>query len=127
MGLSKAELLAKASKLPTERVVVKELDGTVFLVKGMSGEQRDAWETSLVRGRGSNRKVDTLNIRAKLVAKCLYWEDGTRVYEDAEAGELGQWRVDVLQRLFEVAQRLSGVSDKDADELEQRSAVETTA
>jgi hypothetical protein len=122
MGLSKAELLAKASRLPTERVSVPELDGTVFLIKGMTGEQRDAWETSLVRGRGNARKVDTLNIRAKLVSRCLFWEDGARVYEDAEAGELGQWRVDVLQRLFEIAQRLSGVSDKDADELEQRSA-----
>jgi hypothetical protein len=125
MQLSKAALLA-ATALPRERVEVPELGAGAFVfIQGMSGSERDAWETSLVRGRGTSRKVDTLNIRAKLVVRCLVNEDGTRVFENHEAEQVGAIRVDVLQRLFEVAQRLSGVSDKDADELEQRSAGET--
>lgn len=123
--LSKTALLA-ATVLPRERVEVPELGpGTYVFIQGMSGTDRDAWETSLVRGRGNHRRVDTLNIRAKLLVRCLVNEDGSRMFEPHEADQVGQIRVDVLQRLFEVAQRLSGVSDADADELERRSADET--
>jgi hypothetical protein len=96
--------------------------GTITLL-GMSGTQRDAWEKSLVVGRGNKRRVETDNVRARLVVKCaIDPESGERVFTDADAAVVGAWRVDVLNRLFEVAQRLSGVSDKDADELDAASA-----
>lgn len=113
--LSRADLLA-ACVLPRETVKVPELNGE-FIVQGMTGAQRDAWENSLVEGRGKKRHMNTANIRAKLVAQCCVDESGARLFTDADVDALGVTRVDVLNRLFGVAQRLSGVSDEDVDEL----------
>ena len=113
--LSRADLLA-ACELPRETVHVPELNGDV-IVQGMSGVQRDAWEASLVEGRGKKRRMNTANIRAKLVAQCCVDDHGDRLFTDADVTQLGNSRVDVLNRLFSVAQRLSGVSDEDVDEL----------
>jgi hypothetical protein len=120
--LSKAALLAAAAAgLPRERVEVPELNGYVW-VQGMSGTDRDNWEKSLVVGRGKRRDVNTENVRAKLAVRCLVDDAGARLFEDSEVAALGQLRVDVLNRIFEAAQRLSGVSDGDLDELGKSSA-----
>jgi hypothetical protein len=123
--LSRADLLA-ACVLPRETVKVPELNGDV-IVQGMSGAQRDAWEASLVEGRGKRRKMNTANIRAKLVAQCCVDSDGKRLFSDEDVEALGTARVDVLNRLFGVAQKLSGVSDEDVDELGSPSASTTGA
>lgn len=118
--LSRSDLLA-ACALPQEVVHVPELGGDV-IVRGMSGAQRDEWEGSLMEGRGKKRRMNTANIRAKLVAKCCVDEAGNLLFTDADTEQLGNARVDVLNRLFAVAQRLSGVSDEDVDELGSPSA-----
>src|SRR5574343_1623714 len=104
--LSRSDLLA-ACQLPQEIVHVPELGGDV-IVRGMSGAQRDEWEASLVEGRGKKRRMNTANIRAKLVAQCCVDEAGRRLFTDEDVEALGGVRVDVVNRLFAVAQRLSG-------------------
>lgn len=122
--LDRAALLGAAEKssLPTERVSVPELGGDV-IIRGMSGLERDAWETSLITGAGKKQKVNTQNIRAKLVTRTLCDENGQRILQDGDEAILGRLRVDVLTKLYEVAQRLSGVSDEDVDELGKISAL----
>lgn len=117
--LTRADLL-KAIGLPRRIVPVPELGGDV-IIQGMSGAQRDAWESSLVEGKGKRRRMNTANIRAKLVAQCAVDEAGERLFSDADAETLGHTRVDVLNRLFAVAQELSGVTDEDVDELGEAS------
>lgn len=119
--LSKDALLAAVKRLPIERVDLPELDGFVF-VRGMSGAERDAWEKSLIVGRGKRREVNTENVRARLAVRCLCDEQGTRLFADDDAAVLGDLRVDTLNRIFETAQRLSGVSNEDIDELGKPSA-----
>jgi hypothetical protein len=118
----KAAFFAAAKKLPIESVDIPEL-GMAIYVRGMSGEERDAWEKSLIRGKGKRMEVDTTNVRARLVAKTACTEQYERLFTDADALELGQSRVDILNRLFTVAQRLSGVSDADVEELGKASAL----
>jgi hypothetical protein len=121
--MSEIELTAEhffsdaAKALPIEKVYVPALGGFSY-VRGMSGKGRGSWEQSLVR-RG---KVDARNARASLAARCLVNHDGKRLFNDEQADALGDIRVDILQPIFEVAQRLSGVSDKDIDELGKSSA-----
>jgi len=121
--LTKDALLAAArARLPIERLDIPELGGFVY-VRGMSGTERDAWEKSLViRRRGQVRDINTENVRAKLAAKCLCTESGERLLSEEDAGVLGGLRVDVLNRIYEAAQRLSGVSDGDLEELGKPSA-----
>lgn len=120
-SLTKAELLKAAASInvPREAVEVPELGGVVYL-RGMTGRERDAWEQSLVqRRRGGRVDFRLENVRARLVCKCLVDEQGAQLLQDSDAEVLGGLRVDVLSRLYDVAQRLSGVTDEDVDELKK--------
>lgn len=118
--LSRADIL-KATTTPREVVVVKELGGEV-IVRGMTGIERDAFESSCFEGRGKKRDFNMRNLRAKLVAYCCVDEQGHRLFSDEDVIALGQVRADVIDRLFGVAQRLSGMNDGDIDELGLASA-----
>ena len=112
--LSADQLLA-CTDLQRERI---DLGARGFVyVRGMTGKERDAWEASLMRGRGSERRADTRNARARLAVRCLVDEQNVRLFTDNDAERLGNIRVDYLQKIFEAAQRLSGVTDEDLDEL----------
>ena len=101
---------------PRETVYLADLGGDV-LVRGMTGAERDAFEVSCVEGKGRNRQANLKNLRARLVAFCCITDDGARVFSDEDAAALGDARADVLDTLFTVAQRLSGMSKEDADGL----------
>ncbi len=113
--LAKSVLLG-ATKPPQEIVRIPELGGDV-IVRGMTGAERDAFEVSLVEGRGRKREVNLKNLRAKLIAFCCIDENGNRIFSDADADALGNIRADVVNRIYTVAQKLSGISEEDADEL----------
>lgn len=112
--LSRADLLRVS--LPQETVYIKELKDSV-IVRGMTGRERDAFEASCLVGKGRKRDVNTLDMRAKLVALCCIDEKGQRLFSDEDVALLGDVRADVVDRLFSVAQRLSGLRDEDVDEL----------
>ena len=114
------------AKPPTERVYVAALDET-FILRGMTGVERDAFEASCFEGKGKKRDFKMANLRAKLVGYCTVDEQGHRVFSDADVVALGEARADVIDRLFGVAQRLSGMRDEDVDELGLSSATPTTS
>ena len=121
------EKLQRASNAPKPRETVPtpelaEFDIPEIIIQGMGGQARDGWEKSLIVGRGKRREVNTENVRAKLVTLCAINPDGSLAMDESDAVWLGQMRVDVLNRLFEVSQRLSGVRDQDIDELGKPSA-----
>lgn len=105
-----------AEDLEKVEVEVPEWGGSV-LVWAMTGTERDAFEQSLVDMRGKSQKVDLVNIRARLAVLCLKDEDGNRLFADNEVELLGQKSGAALDRIFPVAQRLSGVTDDDVEEL----------
>ena len=114
------DLVLGAVEAPSELVQVPAL-GVAIRVRGMTGRERDAFEASCFEGKGKKRAFSMKNVRAKLVAYCCIEEDGRRLFTDDDAERLGDIRADVLDRLFGVAQRLSGISEEDADELGQTS------
>ena len=116
MSVLSREKLLGATTPPQESVNVPELGGEV-LVRGMTGVERDAFEATLIVGKGRKRDINTVNMRAKLVAYCCVDETGRRIFTDDDAVALGKVRADILDRIFSVAQRLSGVTDQDADDL----------
>lgn len=114
--VSKDELLA-AVELPWEKVDLPELGrGKFVYVQGLSGRERDRFEQSLVSRKGTRRE----NIRARLVVRCVVdAPGGSRTYTDEDVDRVGRIRVDVIQRIWISAQRLTGFSDEDLDELGQ--------
>lgn len=113
--LTRSEILAQVA-LPSEVVEVPEWGGSVC-VRGMTGTQRDGFEASVVSMKGKDTSVNLVNIRAKLCAQCVVGEDGKRLFEDGDVMALGELSAAALDRVFEVAQRLSGLSKTDVDTL----------
>lgn len=109
--------LVLGAQPPTERVRLPELGDVTMLMRGMTGVERDVFEASCWEGRGKARAFVTRGLRAKLVASCAVDDQGHRLFTDADVEALGQVRADMLDRLFGVAQRLSGMSDRDLDDL----------
>lgn len=117
--LSKSQILA-AVDLPTETVAVPEWGGEV-LVRGLTAAERDTFEQSVVTlngaGKAASTKMNLSNIRAKLCSLTIVDENGERLFSDAEVDVLGQKSAQALQRVFDAAQRLSGLSQSDVEEL----------
>ena len=111
--LSKKDILT-ADDLPHQDVEVPEWGGTVR-VRTMTGTERDAFEGETYTGDGAN----TINMRARMCARCIIGEDGERLFEDRDMAELGAKSAAALDRVFAVAQALNGFSDSDIEELEK--------
>ena len=114
----------QASDIEYEYVDVPEWDGTAR-VRGLTGTERDAYEASLViikhtkgrRGGGVQVLPRMKDARARLVSLCLVDDDDNRLYSDDQVGELAVKSGKALDRVFEVASRLSGLTDEDMEEL----------
>jgi ribosomal protein S21 len=114
--LTKDQILA-AADLPEEVVDVPEWGGKV-LIRGMTGAERDAFEESVMVTRGNNRELNLRNFRAKLVARSIVDPvTKERMFSDNEIAELGKKSARALQRVFEAALRLNGMTAESVEEL----------
>lgn len=116
MKLLTRDAILQAEDLPTEDIEVEEWGGAVR-VRALTGAERDAFEQSIVEQRGKSTRVNMRNIRAKLVALTVVDGDGKRLFSDKDAELLGKKSAMALNRVFEVAQKLSGLSPEDMEEL----------
>lgn len=118
--LSRDDIL-DAADLPRELVEVEEWGGAVY-VRALSGTERDAFEASIITQRGKRVEPNLQNLRAKLVALAVVDEDGERLFSDGDVQALGRKSAAALDRVFGVAQRLSGLSPGDVEDLAKNSA-----
>ncbi len=101
----------------TEVVPVPEWGGDV-IVRALSGAERDAYEASLVTvRRDGSQRFNMENIRARLAAMSIVGEDGERLFSDQDIKALGSKSAQALDRVFDAARKLSGLSDEDVKEL----------
>jgi len=124
MDLLTRDAILTADDLKIDVVEVPEWGGAVR-VRGLSGAERDAFEASVVDLSSNGRRapvMNLVNLRAKLAARCIVDENGARLFEDADIVALGRKSAQALQRVFEAAQRLSGLTARDVEELEKNSA-----
>lgn len=119
--LTRDEVLA-AQDIVTEYVAVPEWGGGV-LVRSMTAAERDTYEGSLpTDGEGKDRKVRFDNLRARLCAAVMVDETGARLFSPEDVEALGHKSVSALDRVFEVASRLSALGQKDIETLLGNSA-----
>lgn len=125
MAVTKETLRAAveaAQKQPAlESRDVPEIGGTVY-IRGLTGKQRDVWEQWCVVGEGKNRHLK--NVRGKLLARTLCDEHGTRLLTDPDAEWLGDLPGDIISPLYDLAARLSGISEAVKQDLEKFSEAE---
>ena len=87
--------------------------GVKVRVRGLSGSERDAYEAQVIKLRqGQDIELQLGNFRARLVIRCLLDpETDERIFEDKEVEALGAKSGLVLDRLFDVCQELSGMTE----------------
>ena len=116
MAVLNRDDILKVDGLQKELVPVPEWGGDVW-VYGMTGNERDAFESQILIQRKGDSRIDTRDIRAKMAARCIRDEDGKRLFGDGDIKVLGKKSAKALDRIFSKAQELSGISDKDVEEL----------
>lgn len=102
--------------LQTEDVYIPEW-GAYVRVRGLTARERDEWEDSCLTQKGKNTTINVRNLRTKLVVRTVVDADGKRVFSNGDAEALGEKSGAAVDRIYEVATRLSGVSERDAEEL----------
>lgn len=107
------EMILEADDLGHADVAVPEWGGVVR-IRALSGTERDRFEASIA-GNGKRIRLD--NVRAKLVQACAVDGEGNALFGTADVAALGRKSAAALNRVFEAAQKLSGLTDEDVDEL----------
>jgi len=124
MSLSRDQILS-AGDVTIEEVQVPEWGGSVY-VRSLNGRARDRFESSRFKLKGDKVEMIHDNTRAVLLSLSLCDEAGTLLFSEADVAALGEKNAAAMDRCFEVAQRLSGLRNKDVEEkLKNSAAVQT--
>ncbi len=114
-SLTKASILA-AEDLRAEPVEVPQWGGTVY-VRCMTAAERDLWDAELLDSNRDDKTEFLRNMRARLCVRVLVDEKGIRLFDDDDAEALGQKSSSAVDAIFDVAQKLNGLSDEKMEDL----------
>jgi hypothetical protein len=100
--------------------------GAKVRVRSFTAGQRDAWERSMTKekklpGGKSVWVQDATDIRAKAAVQCIVKANGERVFSDGDVPHLTKKSAAALDRIFDAVSRLSGISGKDMEAMEENS------
>ena len=105
------------SDTPKEDVPVPELgDGCVVPVWGMTAGERTRFERGFTSKSGATIDARIQEFRERLVVACCRGDDGAPIFTIDDVAAIGSKRADVLERIVNAAQRLSGMSKADIEE-----------
>lgn len=114
--VSREQFLSGGKQRPREDVPLPELgNGTVIPVWGMTAGERTKYEKSFSGKSGKTIDARIEQFRQRLVVACCRDDDGTPIFTEADVAELGQYRADVFERIVNVCQRLSGMTNEDIE------------
>jgi hypothetical protein len=113
MSLLGKEQILNAPDLPFEDVEVPEWGGTVR-IQAMSANAREKMEEMYLDPDGKmSKRMEQFRVR--VLASSIIDDQGNLVFTMEEATALGKKAFGVVQRLFDKANKLSGLSDDEAD------------
>jgi len=120
MALLTKQQIVDANDLETVEVNVPQWGGSV-LVRALTAKQRGQLMSTLIDQTKDGRTLRLQDLQARLCAMSIVDGQGKRFFSDNELAALGAKSSAALQRVFEVAQRLSGLSDEQVEELSKNS------
>jgi hypothetical protein len=102
-----------------EEVEVAEWKGAKVWVRSMTGQERDWFEECTLVKKGKKREASLKDVRARLVAATVCSGNGNPepLFTPNDVAKLTKKSAKALDRIYEVAARLSGISDEDVEEL----------
>lgn len=111
----KSKFLALRATVPSEQVTVPGVG--VVTMRGLTAAKRDEWEQRIWNAKGKS----LTNIRASLVAWCAY--DGEApLFSASDIDAIGEMPASIIDELYDIATRLSGMGAKDKEAIEGNSA-----
>lgn len=121
MSFLKREDILRVSDIVFETVEVPEWGGSVR-VRSLTGTERDGLDASNVIRKNGKHEVTLEHMRAKLCARAIVNEAGVREFSDEDIEALGMKSASALTRVYEVAARLSGLTEDAAKAVAKNSA-----
>lgn len=112
------EAILKADDLKTQDVEVPEWGGSVR-VRSLTGAERDKFEATNYEIKDNKTVMKLENVRARLVSLAAIDGEGKSLFTPEDVAALGKKNAAALDRLFTVAQELSGLREKDLKEAEK--------
>ena len=117
--LSRDDILG-ADDLARELVETPEWSGSVY-VRCLTGAERDRFEAEMLADAEEDQRKRFFNLRARLVVLAVCDEHNMPLFMLNDVEALGRKSAKVLDRLFSVAQRLSGMTREDVEALTKNS------
>ena len=117
--LTKEDIL-KASDIKSECVLIPEWNGSVK-VYGMTAAEKDAYEESLFDRSDKGSKMNLSDARAKLIVATVKDESGMPMFNVGNIVQLGKKSAKAIDRIVDVAKRLSGMSDEEFEGIAKNS------
>jgi hypothetical protein len=100
-----------------EKVIVPEWGNAEIFVRSITAKEQDAWSSETAK----QKKESKANFQASFLVLCICDETGKLLFEPKDADSLGNKSAGALNRIFNVASRLNGLSSDDVKELEKNS------
>lgn len=97
-------------------ISVPEWGGKVR-IRGLTAAERDSYEQSLTVGKGANIQTNMHLARAKLAQLCIVDAAGKQLFTRQDIAKLGAKSAVALERVFDTARHLSGLTAEDLAEL----------
>lgn len=113
--------IAQADDLQTEWVAIPEWaprdapnrDAYGVYVRSLNGRERADWQQASVLGNGKNATVNFQQTTVQLVVLACVDGAGKPIFTRAQANDLRRKNSAVLERISDVAMRLSGIGDEE--------------
>ncbi len=116
MTLLSREAILGVDDTHTERVDVPEWGGYVF-VKTLSSDERDIFESDIIQGPSKEGEHNLKQMRSRLAVLTVVDADDVHLFTMDDVTVLGAKSAKAMDRVYAVAQRLSGISDDDLEAL----------
>ena len=117
------EQILNSVDIVTEEVSCPEWGGSV-LVRGMTGYEREAYESDMAARRLADGTIDIHGLRGRMAARTVVNGDGERIFTDDDIDVLSNKNAAPLDRIYDVVCRLSRITESEVAEAEERMATD---
>jgi hypothetical protein len=112
------EQILKQQDQTMEKVFVQAWGCHVFL-KPMTVAEQEAWEKSVFDAKGEAK--EDVSLKASVVVACACDEQGKKIFQPSDVAELAKKSAAPVNKLFNIASKLNGITESDVEELKGNS------
>lgn len=116
--LSRDDILAM-DDLARELVTIPEWGNGQVYVRSLTSEEKDHWDAENYRLLEETPGGNLQNWHARLLVLAVCDEQGMPILTLSDAQRLGKKSAKVVQRLYDIAARLSGMREEDTEALQK--------